>query len=299
IYASYAASIVDLLDIHASPSACSDHRLQILDAGTGHGSLAMHLARAIASANPAPPDLPVPEFHSPSSELLDASNFARQQTELLASWAKYRESRRAVIHTLDCVAANSVHAEKIVRGFRQGLYWPHIDFHTARVGTWTREQFETRGSFLSYASLDLPDVHEELAAVAQTLLPDAKLSVFAPSISQIAECQLRVQTNNLPIYLEKVIELGEGISTGRIWDLRYVTPRARGKAPTEAAEASDADEHADSGDQPVDAPGHPAEANGQNDKKVLICRPKVGLRTFGGGFVGLWRKGIRPSTASL
>jgi hypothetical protein len=230
---------------------------------------------------------------------LNDSNSARQQTELLASWAEYRESRRAVIHTMDCVAANSVHAEKIVRGFRQGLYWPHIDFHTARVGSWAREQFETRGPFLSYASLDLPNVHEELAAVAEALLPDAKLSIFAPSISQIAECQLRVQKNSLPIYLEKVLELGEGISTGRTWDLRYVTPRARGKALTEAAEASDADEQIDSGGQSVDAPGHPAQANGQNDSKVLICRPKVGLRTFGGGFVGLWRKGARPNTASL
>lgn len=61
IYASYAASIVDLLDIHPSPSTFSGHRLEILDAGTGHGSLALHLARAIASANPPPPDAPSPD----------------------------------------------------------------------------------------------------------------------------------------------------------------------------------------------------------------------------------------------
>nr|BAJ98614.1 predicted protein [Hordeum vulgare subsp. vulgare] len=67
IYSEYAETIVSLLDIHATPFRSEDDAhetfspppLEILDSGTGHGSLTLHLARAIANANPPPLNFPI------------------------------------------------------------------------------------------------------------------------------------------------------------------------------------------------------------------------------------------------
>lgn len=292
IYASYAASIVDLLDIHPSPSTFSGHRLEILDAGTGHGSLALHLARAIASANPPPPDAPFPRLRQSSSGLEDASVDAPEHAEQLTTWSDYRDSRKAVIHTIEVSMRTSLYAETVIRGFRQGLYWPHIDFHAASVGEWVQEHVTKRGSFLSYALLDLPDVHAQLASVATALLTDGKLLVFAPSITQIGECEQVIQENNLPLRLLKVHELGEGISTGRDWDVRLVTPRARERVPKDDDASSNDDEESpgELSEEDVTAP--------QSPRKVWVMRPRVGKKVIGGGFVGLWRKRREMSSTS-
>ena len=287
IYAPYASTIVDLLDIHVGPPGLTSQRVEVLDAGTGHGSLALHLAKAIAAANPPPPGLPKPSLTKRPAE--PDGGVGQLQANILSSWAKYRGSRNAIVHSVERLAANSLHAEKTICGFRQGLYWPHVDFYTARVEEWAQQQIAKRGPFLSHATLDLPDVHEVITAVSEALLFDGKLSVFTPSITQIAECQRVIIEKNLPLHLVKVVELGEGISTGRVWDLRFVTPRMREKAQADLNDSSSPVEAAD-----VNATLSSTEELASNDRastgRVLICRPKVGDRVVGGGFVGLFRK---------
>jgi tRNA A58 N-methylase Trm61 len=266
IYSSYCASIVDLLDIHVSPHAAS--QVEVLDAGTGHGALALHLAKAIAAGNPCPPPSAVPEVK-------DGTADESQQADDEKEWRDWRGSRRAIVHTIDDKKANSDAAKKIIRGFRQGLYYPHINFYCDDVTQWVEAQYADRGPFLSYAVLDLPTIHAKLDAVIQALVPGGKLCVFVPSISQIADCQRVVQDNKLPLLKLKVVELGDGISTGRDWDVRFIIPRAEQKKAQEAKEGAE-----DSSSAIEPAPG----------QHVQICRPKVGDLIQGGGFVGIWQK---------
>lgn len=291
IYAPYASTIVDLLDIHVSPPGLTSQRVEVLDAGTGHGSLALHLAKSIAAANPPPPDLPKPDLVESKRSAEPASAVGQVKTNFSSAWTEYRSRRKAVVHSVESVAANSLHAEKTIRGFRQGLYWPHIDFSTARVEEWARQQHADRGAFLSYATLDLPDVHEVITAVSEALMVDGKLAVFTPSITQIAECQRVILEKNLSLHFVKVVELGEGISTGRVWDLRSVTPRARERTQAEPAGSTSNAENPDENDTSnivEDSGAIPTDH--ASTGKVLICRPKVGDRVVGGGFVGLFRK---------
>lgn len=264
IYSSYAASIVDLLDIHASP--LSTTRLEILDAGTGHGALALHLAKSIAVANPVPPEYSVPRTKNVTTD-------ASEQVDIDRQWETWRGSRKAIVHTIEDRAPNLASAEKVIRGFRQGLYWPHIDFHCADVKDWVEGQYAERHQFLSYAMLDLPNTTTKLSSVSAALLAGGKLCAFVPSISQIAECQRFIHEHDLPLTQLQVVELGDGISTGREWDLRYVIPRSEQKRIAESDSS----------------PTSSTAARGL-DQSVLICRPMVGDRIQGGGFVGIWQK---------
>lgn len=278
--------------------------LEILEAGTGHGSLTLHLARAIHGANPAPLYLPPP---LPSEK--DASSSLKPEEE--AAWAEWKASRRAIIHTLDISDSFSRHAQKLIRQFRRGVYLPHIDFHVAPIKDWIVKEIERRSSrfgrflkpFLSYVLLDMPSAHLQIDNVAPAMREDALLAVFAPSITQIGDCVKIIQGQKLPFVMDRVVELGTGISSGRLWDVRLAQRRSTTNGPrkevqndtvaqgtgdeptaevkevagTDAAEAVASDE-SDSG------------MNAVSDEPVLVCRPKVGERIVGGGFVGIWRR---------
>ncbi|RMD41587.1 hypothetical protein DV735_g3537, partial [Chaetothyriales sp. CBS 134920] len=282
IYAQYAAFIVSQLDIHVFPrsegvGSSTSPPLEILDAGTGHGSLTMHLARAIAAANPAPPALPYPR--------MPQANFATTITEPEAAladvWKQWKAGRKAVIHTVEAQDVWGRAAERLVRSFRQGLYWPHIDFNIGNVDAWVDQKLAERGhAFLSAAVLDLPDVHLHFPRVLPAMEDDARLVLYTASITQLCECEKLIEAQGLPLKQEKVLELGSGISDGRVWNVRVTVPRARSRP---AASSSSDDSNA--------------------SEKVMICRPKVFERLIGGGFIGIWRKTSarpdvdKPSTA--
>ncbi|OAP63913.1 hypothetical protein AYL99_03140 [Fonsecaea erecta] len=330
VYSSYASSIVSLLDIHPEPHTAISNsgvplsRLQILEAGTGHGSLTLHLARAIAAANPPPPtnQLPglrrlaekKPTHSSPQTE--DGSPEAESLTRM---WDEWKQKRRAVIHTVEAVPANSLHAEKIVRGFRRGLYWPHVDFYTGDVKEWMTARHRSRNNeFLDYVLLDMPGVHSQIQHVEPAMHDGAKLVVFVPSITQIADCVKAVQELSLPLHMDKVLELGEGISSGRKWDVRFVKPRksSLSTATTNRETKQTSDEQVpvvasrpESETGPPDGANHkevedeePPESDisstTQDGQPVMVCRPLVGERTFGGGFIALFRK-TSPASAAL
>ncbi|KAK4948786.1 hypothetical protein LTR66_014089 [Elasticomyces elasticus] len=241
-------------------------------------------------------------------------------------------NRRGIIHTIDVSEKYSKHAERVVRGFKHGIYAKNVDFHVGDVSQWIKEhqQQPTLASseaasgasseltpddadsvqtapspsapepkngkmqFLTHALLDLPSADTHLATVASALYTNSILTVFNPSITQIAECVRLIKQENLLLHLEQVVELG----TGRRWDVRAVKPRASLKErarvenglEAEVGELrSDDDDESAAKARDLEEAKAPIESE-TNDHWSLVCRPKVGERIVGGGFLGLWRK---------
>ncbi|KAM0495302.1 hypothetical protein ACHAP8_008148 [Fusarium lateritium] len=272
IYPHHASFIVSLLDLNLSQPSEEDYDtetnkplppLEIFEAGTGMGSLTLHLARALNAANPAVP-----------SVLRDALCTARYKSEdhslelsdeVQAAFDAYRSNRRAILHTLDQNAKHSNAANKLVRQFRRSLYYPTVDFHVGSISDYiTSRLAETdEQPVFSHAILDLPSVEDYASPVIQALQPNGLLVVFSPSISQIARFQTWISQTKQPLRQERVIELdvsttADGVldtGGGKEWDVKTVVPRA----------------------DPEAVP-------------VQVMRPKVGDRLSGGGFVAVYRR---------
>lgn len=337
IYAHDANLIVSLLDIHVGTPSDNDAEtapLEILESGTGHGSLTLHLARAIHAANPHPPRLP------PAEEETEAL----EDAELKSKWTTWRENRRAILHTVEISPVYSNHAQKIVRGFRRGMYAGNIDFHISDLDSWISSQIAKRQGgtsaatdpsletsnhlsapppaqitpFLSIAILDLPDVQSKIQPLTPLLHKEGLLLIFVPSITQIGECVTAIADAKLPFVMERTVELGQGMSSGRLWDVRLTRRRAGRKkvgmtgnsvrAAVREGEILESGSEKGSGSV-VERDGDRSEENGEagseaesveapveevvddgDDKPVLVCRPKVGERIVNGGFVAVFRK---------
>jgi hypothetical protein len=126
------------------------------------------------------------------------------------------------------------------------------------------------------------------------------LAVFAPSVTQIGDALNTIREQRLPFVLDRAVELGTGISSGRLWDVRFATTRSRSHTklvtnitdgnPDEAAQevaeyASEKEPEKESEDEIAASTQEVAKG-----ETVLVCRPKVGERIVGGGFVGLFRR---------
>ncbi|EEQ28238.1 tRNA (adenine-N(1)-)-methyltransferase [Microsporum canis CBS 113480] len=320
VYAADASLIVSLLDIHTSPPKSDEQHgepLEILEAGTGHGSLTLHLARAINGANTRPPPIP----QATQRTILNAQDRTPNTTESTEEenakqkdWDAWRAKRNAILHTVEISPKVSSHAEKVVRGFRRGIYTGSVDFYVSSAENWIQHQIETRSSklppheklkpFLSYALLDMPSAEKRIPEVARVLKTDGVLAVFVPSITQIGDCVQLIRDQNLPFVFTKAVELGMGISGGRLWDVRSAVIRASMKSQGET-EASSSEAENDLIETSLDeCQPHPVSEDGtsthlkggsgqenQSVKHVMVCRPKVGERIVGGGFVGIWRMG--------
>lgn len=314
--------IASLFDLHVTPAGGetvpdAQCELEILEAGTGHGALTLHLSRAIHAANPPKPTMP--GYDDTSVDDSEESITSDQSVEKNDSINAWKRSRRAVIHTIDVSAKYSKHARKVVQGFRHGLYADNVDFHVGDVSEWVESELLRRSNlaqsatptaigdvptqacpapFLTCAFLDLPATHSHISTVASAMHTDGVLVVFNPSVTQIAECIQKVKQENLPLFLEQTLELGtNGSSGGREWDVRAVKPRASkkveepasqpGESMPNAAPASVELEGEDAGRDKEQASSDPPE--GQHAWS-LVCRPKVGDRVVGGGFLGVFRK---------
>ncbi|KUJ10982.1 uncharacterized protein LY89DRAFT_710606 [Mollisia scopiformis] len=285
IYSQDANLIVSLLDINPVPpgsQSAGEDKLEIFEAGTGHGALTLHLARAIHAANAPLPMLPEAALESESLDMgfkrvkLDTQEDtqSQEQKEVKLAYEEWRSKRRAVIHTLDTSEKHSAHAEMVVRNFRKGLYFPHIDFHVGKIEDYLSPRLIENGQqpFLDHAILDLPGTHDYLDIVGKALKPDGSLLVFCPSITQIIDCIKHVKERRLPFFLEQTVEVGGAVGVGgREWDVRRVKPRALLKAEGE--------------ESPESVP-----ESGDDEGWQIVCRPKVGVRISGGGFVGHFRK---------
>ncbi|KAF2172925.1 hypothetical protein M409DRAFT_16878 [Zasmidium cellare ATCC 36951] len=267
IYPADANLIVALLDLHPDAGETEEvaPRLEILEAGTGHGALTLHLSRAI---------------HAQNSGI-------RIGSEDVDEWKAHR---RAIIHTTDISSQFAAHAQTVVEGFRRGIYARNVDFHVGDVSEVLRSLQACRDtrSFLSHAFLDMPAADAHLATVADALRTDGTLIVFNPSITQVISCATKVKEQGIPLDLEKVVELGvNGGSGGREWDVRFVRPRSE-EAPLRETPPSDTD--TDSGHDGDASPELRSPVSAADRTWSLVCRPKVGERIVGGGFLGVWKK---------
>ncbi|KAI4129068.1 MAG: hypothetical protein LQ338_002418 [Usnochroma carphineum] len=278
IYAPDANLIVSLLDLHPQESEYAPESvpgIEILEAGTGHGALTLHLARAIHAANAGRHVSGVYSGHPGNKAGISRG--------------------RALIHTIDVSPKYSEHAAKIVRGFRQGLYMRDIEFHIGDVSEWIDRQKSIRDmrNLLSHALLDLPSSHSYVEKVASALRVDGKLVVFNPSITQINSAIQLVKTKRLPLQLERVVEVGHAMTGGRIWDVRFVKPRILTKrlnVKQTAAAVGDSERAVGTGED-LDARAVDDDDSVMDEEGYeMVCRPKVGGRTSGGGFVALWSK---------
>lgn len=293
--------IVSLLDLHPTvpgSSSLNEDRFEIFEAGTGHGALTLNLARAIHGANTVAPE--IPDESEVDLQVPDAVEAKKQ------AYKKWRTDRRAVIHTLDCSGRHSAHAKTVIKNFRRGMYYPHIDFHVGSIDKYLSSRLLDTGDapFLEHAILDLPNTHGYFDLVGKALKLNGSLITFCPSITQINAGVMFVRQNNLPLFLEKVVEVGAAVGVGgREWDVRPVKPRALLKVQAEEVKQPEILEgNEDVSGAAVEKFEVIATEASTDEASItrtpapngsgweMICRPKVGIRISGGGFVGLWRR---------
>ncbi|KAL9587110.1 MAG: hypothetical protein Q9212_000477 [Teloschistes hypoglaucus] len=312
IYPADANLIVSLLDLHPDVSndpAGSDAEIQILEAGTGHGGLTLHLARAIHAANVGlgyPTDSksnnsqtdtrhPPPALwrflkNSLAAGLAQVWNSNLREGSAQSVLGAEHAWRRAVLHTVDVSPKNSEFAAQKIRGFRRGIYMRNIKFHVGNVSDW----IERQERILSHAILDLPSSHIHVEKMASALRVDGKLLVFNPSITQINSVVELVKARRLPLHLERVIEMGHTMTGGRPWSVHCVRPRALSKENNGLAltmsSSEQPDEHNEQQNQysEVDPSGNRPEC--EDEGWQLVCRPKPGERLGSSGFLAIWSK---------
>ncbi|KGQ01011.1 hypothetical protein PAAG_12323 [Paracoccidioides lutzii Pb01] len=165
VYPADANLIVSYLDIHAVPPASEEERdepLEILEAGTGHGSLTLHLARAINAANTRPPALPrrsqchileQPEIKKTGikKEKRD-SEVPAEDVEIQRKWDAWCAQRNAVVHTVDISPVYSKHAENIATSTSTFLELKLGEGQAARRSA----KMGLLDPFLSHVILDMP-----------------------------------------------------------------------------------------------------------------------------------------------
>ncbi|KAK2603812.1 hypothetical protein QQS21_004014 [Conoideocrella luteorostrata] len=277
IYPHDANTIVSLLDLNPSrpgedeyaSDEVVDRPFEVFEAGTGMGSLSLHIARAIHAANPPLPpslrrDICEAKFRPKSNPSLTRVDLQPEAEEALD---QYRASRRAILHTLDQKPKHTHAAYKLIRNFKRAQYLPSIDFHVGSVDEYLSARLTQSNEqpFLSRAILDLPSAHDNAEQVIKSLLPNGILILFKPSISQIGDFQKWSAETRQPVRLEKVLELpvsttSDGVHDaggGRHWDVKTVIPKG---------------------------------SQGGEGKAVQVMRPKVGERIAGGGFVAVLRR---------
>ncbi|KAK7398298.1 hypothetical protein QQX98_012327 [Neonectria punicea] len=269
IYPHDANTIVALLDLNLPRPGEEDEKpdappFEIFEAGTGMGSLTLHIARALHAANP--PTTPSLRNALCSANYQPHSFGLNLSPEDQTAYDSYCASRRAVLHTLDRNPKHSRAAHKLIRQFRRALYFPAIDFHVGSIDEYVTERLaQTDGApFLSHAILDLPSAQDNATSVIKALKPNGLLVLFNPSISQVGDFQAWAKRTGQPVQVEKVLELpvsttADGIRDcggGREWDVKTVIPKG-----------------ADDDVQPVQ-----------------VMRPKVGDRVVGGGFIAVLRR---------
>lgn len=259
MYASCANQILSLLDIHVQPpSVLGSYRapVEILETATGSGSLTLFLARAIQAANMPPPALPGtywfqngeahkrdprdketgPELASHIGPLETAEGFQARAFEM------WRAQRNAIVHSVGSKPAVSRMAQRLVRNFRRGLYYPHVDFHVSKVRNWIAAQKAARAEgsgeckpWLSHAVLHIEDPEDHLSAVCDALLHDGRLLVWSSNIIDIARCVSEIVKLKLPLDHGPVIEVGVNSKLGgREWVVAPVSSRRAFDPPSAA-----------------------------------------------------------------
>lgn len=153
--------------------------------------------------------------------------------------------------------------------------------------------------FLSHIVLDMPSPSDHVEKAASVLHTHGNLLAFNPSITQIISIVKTVKQLRLPLILQSVLELGLNVSGGKDWDVRTFIPRAltrKTEAPIrDIIGSGNTDKELDDGAvvDPVEASATEVGNDTTHDQiggMEIVCRPKVGFRVTGGGFLGVWKK---------
>lgn len=288
IYPAHANLISSLLEVNPSLATQQD-KLEILEAGTGHGALTLYLAKAIHAANTKAPSLPFPKAGDPKKTPFTPKGVEPKlvlpDDSALNEW---KTTRAAIVHTVDISERHSDHARLVVRNFRRGLYYGNVDFHVGDLPVFFdnhARKHPGNGAFLNHVLLDMPSAESKISTVALHMKPDARLVIFNPSITQIAECVRVIDEQNLPFEMERVVELPPGVAGGREWDVRLAKIRKPiVKSEVEATQAQ--------GWLPWlrSLFSAPKVMNQPMQQMAFVCRPKIGAAVAVGGFVGVWRR---------
>lgn len=158
----------------------------------------------------------------------------------------------AILHTIDRNEYHSRTGYQNIRDFRRGMYLRDVKFYVEdSPTTWLKKHpIELSGAFL-----DLATPNSEMLRIGDALRIDAPFLVFCPQITQIQELEALV-SNAKPktLTLVNVVEIMPGMGGSlRSWDVRGTKTR-------------------------------------QNGEAVSICRPRVGSKVVGGGFVAIFRR---------
>lgn len=178
----------------------------------------------------------------------------------------------AILHSIDNTQAHSVRGSRNLTTFRRGIYANDVEFHVANsptqwllenAGPWrSLEKFEEdaseddRKEFLSGAFLDMADLTSNIQAISEALKQDSPFILFSPSVTQLLDVLKTVKQSHGQIKLTHIrtIQLVPGAGGGlQDWDLRYTEIRKSGE-------------------------------------EGVVCRPRVGSRVVGGGFVAIFKK---------
>lgn len=202
IYSQDAAMIVNLADLHVDYPEIVDGKVvdvkHFLEAGTGHGSLTLAIAKQIHLLN----------------------GFIRQNAEL----------RGAVLHTIDNRELHSNRGKKNLKMFNRGIYSDDVEFHVAdSPSSWLLQSGRSNEEFLSGLFLDMPDPEQELDQISKNMRLNSPLTIFTPSVTQILKVIKHIQDNKSEIRLSFVgcYELQPGGL--REWDVRSTKIRATGE----------------------------------------------------------------------
>lgn len=279
IYALDAASIVTLMDIHLDAPVVEwesngkpkiKEVTQFLEAGTGHGSLSLAIAKQLQPSN-------VLSRIMPDADQVDY--------------------RGAILHSIDCNKSHSFQGKETVDGFRRGQYSQNVEFHlsdspsewleTDECKKWSEKsipidkesiEFKSNGSsWLDGVFLDMPSYDKQLIRLCKDLKIDGKIITFCPSINQILDGIKEIdQYNEITI---KSLDEGEG-------ELPFTS---QGGEPAKMIHEKTIQllPGMGGGLQEWDTRKTLIKATGETGYTV---RPKVGMRTVAGGFISIWRK---------
>lgn len=269
IYSGDANAIVGLMDIHialpefewtdSQPKLKKGELKQYLEAGTGHGSLSLAIAKQLQPGN-----------------MLHKIYHQRADDE-----QPLEDLRGAVLHSIDCNQSHSSQGKETLQNFQRGIYAQNVEFHLSdSPSEWIKSEEAHDWSVKSITSdsangsawldgvfLDMPAYHNHMVDLCKQLKLDGKIVTFCPSISQIMDGVKAIDEANLVESLftsegqlpckmihERTIQLLPGMGGGlQEWDTRLAKIKATGE-------------------------------------EAYVVRPKVGVRTVAGGFLSVWKK---------
>ena len=180
--------------------------------------------------------------------------------------------RGAILHSLDCNEHHSKTGQRTVTCFHNGMYKNDVEFHIAESPSewlknkasewrslWPHQKdelgLEEEQAFLSGAFLDMGGFEKHLQVVSKNLLLDAPLLIFCPSLSQVMDAlKLIDATPDIRLQFVRTVQLPPGAGGGlKEWDTRKTFIKATAQ-------------------------------------EGWVCRPKVGVRVCGGGFILIFKK---------